>query len=64
MIDEKVMKQNVQDLYDYYGKSEWTDKIEELKNHRVNMLNIEEYIANQIDTAIENCIGTILYDII
>jgi hypothetical protein len=64
MIDEKVMKQNVQDLYDYYGKSEWTDKIEELKNHRTNMLNIEEYIANQIVTAIENCIGTILYDII
>jgi hypothetical protein len=64
MIDEQIMKQNVQDLYDYYGKSEWTDKIEEIKNHRVNMLNIEEYIANQIDTAIDNCIGTILYDII
>jgi hypothetical protein len=64
MIDEQVMKQNIENLYDYYGKSEWTDEIENIKNHRTNMLNIEEYIANQIDTAIENCIGTILYDII
>ena len=29
-----------------------------------NILNIEEYIADQIDQAIENCIGEILYDVI
>jgi hypothetical protein len=29
-----------------------------------NLINIEEYIADQIDTAIENCIGDILYDVV
>jgi len=49
MIDNIILKK----MNDWFGNID----IE-------NLLNIEEYIANQIDQAIENCIGEILYDVV
>jgi hypothetical protein len=49
MIDEKMFKKMESWFADFNIK---------------NLINIEEYIADQIDTAIENCIGDILYDIV
>lgn len=50
MIDEKMFKK----LQSWYGDT---------FNFK-NIINIEEYIADQIDQAIENCIGEILYDVV
>ena len=50
MIDEDILKT----LESWYGN---------VFNFK-NIINIEEYIADQIDQAIENCIGEILYDVI
>ena len=50
MIDEKMLKK----LESWYGDA---------FNFK-NIINIEEYIADQIDQAIENCIGEILYDVV
>jgi hypothetical protein len=50
MIDEKTIQNYIQES--------------DTHQHGENLLNIEEYIADQIDTAIENCIGDILYDIV
>lgn len=50
MIDQKMLKK----LESWYGDT---------FNFK-NIINIEEYIADQIDQAIENCIGEILYDVV
>jgi len=66
MMDEKTIQIFIQDLNERYSKEEFDNSpgLHELKQARRNLLNIEEYIADQIDQAIENCIGEILYDVI
>jgi len=66
MLDEKTIKTALENI-DYYwggGNEENKRKINIIKQSYNDMMNIEEYIATQIDQAIENCVGKILYDMV
>lgn len=66
MLDEKTIQMFIQDIDEQYTKEEMNTipGLAEIKKSRMNLLNVEEYIADQIDQAIENCIGDILFDVI